>query len=152
MEEEKKQQQVDIEINIKSIMLESFEATDAGRTMPASLGGDGYEFNLGFKLDVEEENTLSTTAVIILRKIDDKVVLATMSLSMKFVINDLDRFVVTDELGNKKVDNYLAQLFAGVSISTSRGVFSVHSAQFNFRDAYLPIVDPKQFLRDDSEL
>ncbi len=135
----------EIGIRIKSILLDQFEATEAGRKMSQPLSDDAYEFQITFKFNVDSEDTLTVTSQFTLKVMSDKTVLAMMSLSMSFFVVDLNKFTLTNPDGKLAIDNNLGKILASVNISTSRGFFTVHSAPFNFRNAYLPIIDMNKF-------
>lgn len=132
-------------IRIKSISLDLFEATEAGKKLLTPLGDDDYEFQIAFNFGVEPNDVITTISHFTLRMLSNKTELAKMALSMSFNVVNIGTLAKKDDNGNLVIDQNLGKILASVNISTSRGFFTVHSAPFNFRNAYLPIIDMNKF-------
>ena len=137
-----------VKIGIIKIKEEEFSLKDESITKfdPKKLS---IGFNMGFKWDSEKENFFVRLTVIYKYKTENEnVELVRFTSTTGFLIKDLkDMLVVEEDNTNFKLPDNIMLTCISTAISSSRGMLAYKLAGTILADYYLPLIDPKNFLK-----
>jgi len=106
-------------------------------------------FNLRFNWDYEKENFFVRLTVVYKYKIENEnVELVSFTSTTGFLIKGLKDMLVTDEnKTNFKLPDNLMLTCISTAVSSSRGMLAYKLAGTFLANYYLPLIDPKNFLK-----
>jgi|AntAceMinimDraft_17_1070374.scaffolds.fasta_scaffold45896_1 hypothetical protein len=138
-----------ITLRISDIKILHFETTKRVEEILEPLPIDSYEFRFDLKTGSSEPDKIFTNLlyVTLFEKQSDivKIELAKLHTLTTFQITNYNE-VIKKKDDSVIVPNQLISLTAGISISTARGILTLHLKDSKISNAILPIINAQMFI------
>jgi hypothetical protein len=138
-----------ITLRISDIKILLFEITQRVEEIHDPLPINAYEFRFDLKTETSEPEKIFSNLLYItlFEKQSDivKIELAKLHTLTTFQITNYSD-VIKKKDGGINVPNQLISLTAGISISTARGMLTLHLKDTKISNAIIPIINPQMFI------
>ncbi|MGK9367941.1 hypothetical protein ACSSWA_03475 [Melioribacter sp. Ez-97] len=115
---------------------------------------ENINFDVKIGLGLEEKNNIihiSTFIKILKTKKNDKDKLCELITQISYQVEELKKFINPDDK-EIKLPDILVHTLISISLSTTRGILSEKTRGTILEDIYLPILDPKKFIKQNKEI
>jgi glycosylphosphatidylinositol transamidase (GPIT) subunit GPI8 len=137
------QQNLNIEMQLNGVtLLSSNQILSTADTI--NIRKFNFNINIETKADAPNKLLFAIIHVEILTE-DHSQILGGISVSCNFELNNFDALIKIDSDGKLTLPQQLIDVINSISLSTTRGVMFATFKGTPLHNAFLPIIDPKQF-------